>query len=152
MINVQVSYLVYLFVKKTFHLPRENFPKYPINSKHKCIIIYNYSFQNKKKKKEDNILLYAHILTLQHKIMHIKYELPEEILFHFFCYSWKVISKILKIFTNNIYIYMKRLRPFQFQNSIWKGCIICNNINKVISYSAHSAGPRLVLIKLISFD
>ena len=90
MINVQISYLVYLFVKKTFHLPRENFPIHPINSKHKCIIIYNYSFQKKKrkkKKKKDNILLYAHILTLLHKTMHLKYELPEEILFHIFCYS-----------------------------------------------------------------
>jgi hypothetical protein len=42
--------------------------------------------KKKKEKKKDNILLYAHILTLLHKTMHVKYELPEEILFHIFCY------------------------------------------------------------------
>ena len=108
MINVQVSYLVYLFVKKTFHLPPKNFPIHSINSKHKWMIIYYYSL--KKKGGEDKILQYAHILTLLCKIMHIKNELPEEILFHnIFCYSLKIIAKIPTTFTNNIYIY------------IWKG-------------------------------
>ncbi len=77
-------------------------------------------FFSKKKRGEDNILQYAHILTLLCKIMHIKNELPEEILFHnIFCYSLKIIAKIPTTFTNNIYIYiyilMQRLKLFNFK-------------------------------------
>jgi hypothetical protein len=87
------------------------------------MIIYYYSFQTKKGRGgggEDNILQYAHILTLLRKIMHIKNELPEEILFHnIFCYSSKIIAKIPTTFTNNIYIYIyEKVKAFQFQNTI----------------------------------
>ena len=86
-------------------------------------------FFKKKKGGEDNILQYAHILTLLCKIMHIKNELPEEILFHnIFCYSLKIIAKIPTTFTNNIYIYMKRLKLFNFKIQY----------EKVVSYATTS--------------
>jgi hypothetical protein len=53
--------------------------------------------------------------------MHIKNELPKEILFHIFCYSGKIIAKIPTTFTIYIYIYIyiyEKVKAFQFQNTI----------------------------------